>query len=222
MKNRILTAVWTALFTLPLNALLAQELKPLLNGKDLTGWTTFEKAAEPFWKMVDGVLVGENNPERHGSVLYTEQTYHDVIFEADVKWSKGADTGVMLRLKEPLAKADDGKDKATFYSVNQLQVQIGTSGSMKRDMTGSLYVGGTERYPEKARGSGVEQLLQPEGWNHIRFEARGDVYKVWINGKQVTEYTDARFPGRAPLGLQVHPGNVMKAEFRNIRVKALD
>jgi hypothetical protein len=222
MKNRILTAVWTALFILPLNALLAQEFKPLLNGKDLTGWTTFEKAAEPFWKMVDGVLVGENNPERHGSVLYTEQTYHDVIFEADVKWSKGADTGVMLRLKEPLAKADDGKDKATFYFANQLQVQIGTSGSMKRDMTGSLYVGGTERYPEKARGSGVEQLLLPEDWNHIRFEARGDVYKVWINGKQVTEYTDARFPGRAPLGLQVHPGNVMKAEFRNIRVKALD
>jgi hypothetical protein len=203
MNRRILPAVLTALLTLPLSALVAQELTPLLNGKDLTGWTTFEKAAEPFWKMVDGVLVGENNPERHGSVLYTEQTFHDVVFEAEVKWSKGA-------------------DKGTFYSANQIQVQIGTSGSLKRDMTGSLYVGGSERYPEKARGAGVDEVLKLEDWNHIRFEARGDLYKVWVNGKQVTEYTDARFPGRAPLGLQVHPGNVMKAEFRNIRVKALD
>ena len=222
MNHRILPAVFTALLTLPLSALMAQELTPLLNGKDLTGWTTFEKAADPFWKMVDGVLVGENNPERHGSVLYTEQTFHDVVFEAEVKWSKGADTGVMLRLKDPLVKPDDGKGKGTFFSANQVQVQIGTSGSLKRDMTGSLYVGGSERYPGKARGAGVDEVLKLEDWNHIRFEARGDLYKVWVNGKQVTEYTDARFPGRAPLGLQVHPGNVMKAEFRNIRVKALD
>jgi hypothetical protein len=67
-----------------------------------------------------------------------------------------------------------------------------------------------------------ENAFEVGNWNHIRFEARGDLYTVWVNGKQVTQYTDARFPGRVPLGLQVHPGNVMKAEFRNIRVKALD
>ena len=192
----------------------------MFDGKSLAGWTTFEKPATPFWQVKDGVLVGENDPANTGSTLFTEKEFHDVAFEAEVRWTEGADTGVFYRLREPLAKSLTREaGNAAFLAPNQAQVQIGISGSLKRDMTGSIYVG---NYPEPGRGKGVEALLKPGSWNSIRFEVRGDTITVWLNGTEVTRYSDPRFPGRAPLGLQIHPGKPMKIEFRNLRAQALD
>jgi len=43
----------------------------------------------------------------------------------------------------------------------------------------------------------------------------------WINGVKASEYTDAKFSGPAPLCFQIHPGFVMKGEYRNIRLAEL-
>ena len=43
-----------------------------------------------------------------------------------------------------------------------------------------------------------------------------------LNDAPISQYTDARYAGGAPLGLQVHPGLKMKVEFRNLRAAALD
>jgi hypothetical protein len=198
----------------------AAEMQSLFDGKSLSGWTTFEKPAAPFWQIKDGVLVAENDPAKTGSTLFTEKEYHDVVFEADVRWSEGADTGVFYRLRSPLAK-ELSKDagKAAFYGPNQAQVQIGISGSLKRDMTGSIYVG---NYPEEGRGKGVDALLKAGDWNTIKFEVRGNTITVWLNGTEITRYSDPRFSAPAPLGLQIHPGKPMKIEFRNLRAQALD
>ena len=37
----------------------ADDLPPIFNGKDLTGWKV--PATNLFWKVVDGVIVGEND-----------------------------------------------------------------------------------------------------------------------------------------------------------------
>jgi hypothetical protein len=68
----------------------------------------------------------------------------------------------------------------------------------------------------------VDKLLKVGEWNKIRFQAKGDNFKVWLNGEQVLDCTDPAFPDAAPIGLQVHPGVKMKVEFRNIKAEAID
>jgi hypothetical protein len=173
-----------------------QPLEPIFNGKDLSGWTP---ATGEFWRVEDGVLVGENDASLKGSMLHTERSYGDVAVEAEVRFTGEIDSGIMLRKPE-------------------IQVQIGVSRSLKRDMTCSFYNG---KYPEEARAARAGDLLKPNDWNRIRVEAKGDTFTVWLNGEQVSRYTDPTYSGAAPIGLQIHKGLPMKVEFRNIRALAL-
>lgn len=177
------------------------DLAPIFNGRDLSGWQVPDP--NPFWRVVDGVLVGENDPELKGNMLYTKQSYGDFILEADVRYEGEIDSGFMARKPE-------------------LQLQIGVSRSLKRDMTCCFYTGGQEKYPESGQGKGVESLLKPGQWNTIRLQAKGDHFTVWLNGQEVVEYVNAKYANPGPIGLQIHGGLKMKVEFRNIKAVALD
>jgi hypothetical protein len=195
------------IFSLPAIAETKKEdLQPIFNGKDLTGWKAPEP--NPFWKVVDGVLVGENDETKKGSMLWTEKSYRDFIIECEALWKGEIDSGIMFR------QAKDGK--------RQLQVQLGISRSQKRDLTGSFYTGGKEKYPEAGQVKNLEKLLKPDGWNKYRIEAKGDTFTVWLNGKEAVKYANTNYPTAGPIGLQVHPGLTMKVEFRNLRVKVLE
>jgi len=172
-------------------------LSPIFNGRDLSGW---KAASEPgYWSVVDGAIVGQSDDRMKGSMLYTEKPYGDVIVEAEVRFSGEIDSGIMVRRPE-------------------LQVQIGVSRSLKRDMTCSFYTGS---YPEEARALKAADLLKPGEWNRIRVEAKGDTFTVWLNGVQVSQYTDAKYAEPGPIGLQIHANVVMKVEFRDVRALGL-
>ena len=178
----------------------ADELPSIFNGKDLTGWKAPEP--NPFWKVSDGVLVGENDEAMKGNVLYTDAAFGDFVFEAEARWSGEIDSGFMLRKPE-------------------LQMQIGISRSLKKDMTCSFYTGGAEKYPEAGQAKELAKFLKSGDWNAFRLMAKGDTCTVWLNGQKVSEYVSPKYAGAAPIGLQIHPGLKMKVEFRNIRAKAL-
>jgi hypothetical protein len=173
---------------------------PLFNGRDLSGWKV--PAPNPFWKATDGVLVGQNDEKKKGSMLYTDKSYSDFILEAEVRWKGDIDSGFMFRTPE-------------------LQLQIGVSRSLKVDMTGSFYTGGAEKYPAAGRAHGLEKVLKEGEWNKFRIQAVGKVFTVWLNGEKITEYEDAKYKDAGPIGLQIHPGVDMKVEFRNLSLKAL-
>jgi hypothetical protein len=191
----------TALFGPRLCIAQAEDLQPIFNGKDLSGWQVPDP--NPFWRVVDGVLIGENDPALKGDVLYTTKAYKDFILETEARWSGEIDSGIMLRQPE-------------------LQLQIGISRSLKKDMTCSFYTNGKEKYPEPGQAKDLEKYLKPGDWNKIRLEAKGDTFTVWLNGHQVVQFKDSRFPDPHAIGLQIHPGLKMKVEFRNLRLKALD
>ncbi len=179
----------------------ADDLPSIFNGRDLTGWKV--PNPNPYWKVVDGVLIGENAPNLKGSMLYTKQSYQDVVVEADVRWSGEIDSGIMVRKPE-------------------LQLQFGVSRSLKQDMTCCFYTGGKDMYPESGRTKDRAQLLKSGDWNTIRLQAKGDTFTVWLNGRQVVEYQNPKYSRPGPIGLQIHPGLKMKVEFRNLKAKALE
>ena len=146
------------------------------------------------------LLIGENDAEKKGSMLYTEKAYGDVILEGEVRFEGEIDSGFMLRKPE-------------------VQVQIGVSRSLKRDMTCSFYVG---NYPEEAQAKRAGELLKPGDWNRIRVRAKGDTFTVWLNGEQVSQYVSPKYADPAPIGLQIHGGLSMKVEFRDLRALELE
>ena len=179
--------------------------KPLFNGKDLANFKR-EGAAE-FWRIENEVLIGENNAEKKGHYLWTDKSYGDFVLEFDVRWKattdRGVDTGIEMR--QP-----------------KIQLQLGVSGSLRVDMTGSFYTGGKPAYPEAGQAKDAKKLMKPEGeWNTFRNQAKGDTFTCWINGKKASEYTDPKFLGAAPLGLQIHGGVEMKCEYRNMKIAEL-
>lgn len=181
------------------------QLVPLFNGKDLSNFQA--EGSKEFWHVQDGVLIGENNAEKKGNYLWTTKEYRDFVMEFDVRWKsdteRGVDTGIEMR-----------KPK--------IQLQLGVSGSLKVDMSGSFYTGGKSAYPEDGQAKDAKNLMKPQGeWNTFRIQAKGDTFMCWINGKKASEYTDSKFSGAAPIGLQIHPGVEMKCEFRNVKIGEL-
>ncbi|MES2705754.1 MAG: DUF1080 domain-containing protein [Verrucomicrobiota bacterium] len=172
----------------------------LFNGTDLTGWKA--PSAETFWKVSDGVLTGENDPAKKGSVLETTKSYGDFDLEADVRWTGEIDSGFNIRKPE-------------------IQLQIGVSRSLKKDMTGCFYTGGKDKYPEAGQARDREKLIKPGDWNHFRLTAKGDTFTVWINGTEAVVYRDAKYSGAAPIGLQIHGGLAMRVEFKNLKIREL-
>ena len=75
-----------------------QDLEPIFNGHDLTGWQVPDP--NPFWTVTDGVLIGQNDPAMKGNVLYTKKAYKDFIFETEARWTGEIDSGIMLRHPE--------------------------------------------------------------------------------------------------------------------------
>lgn len=177
---------------------LAAEPSELFDGQSLDGWKV---QGAPYWKAVDGVLVGESDHHKKNSILWTKREFGDFVFECDFRFSEEIDSGVFLR------------------DFNE-QIQIGISGSLKRDMTGSPYIANKRGYPVEAEG--VAELLRTGEWNQMRIAAKGNVYKVSLNGEEVVKYTSDTAVEKGPIGLQVHPGRAMKIEFRNLRIEPLD
>ncbi|MBL47353.1 MAG: hypothetical protein CMP28_00150 [Roseibacillus sp.] len=175
----------------------------LFNGKDFTGWKVPKDNI--WWSVVDGTIVAKSGPRKRGSNLWTERHYTDFDMSCEFRFDGKGDSGVFLR--------DGGQ-----------QIQIGISGSLKRDMTASPYISG-KGYPveaeEKEGVKGVKNLLKVNEWNSLRIVAAGPVYDVWLNGVHVMTYTSENAKKKGPIGLQLHGNKVMSIDFRSLTVKEL-
>ncbi len=173
-------------------------MKSLFNGKNLKHW--IEPNNNIWWSVKDGILDVQSGPKQTGSILWTKNKFKDFILQADFKMGKGTvDSGIFMRSDHD-------------------QIQIGISGSLKRDMTCSPYIPG-KGYPVEA--TGVADLLKPQGWNTITIRAKGNTYTTWLNGEEVMNYTSETAVLEGPLGIQLHPKREMAIQYKNIKVGKL-
>lgn len=172
----------------------AVETTPIFNGKDLAGWKAPEN--NTWWLVEDGVLQVRSGPKQKGSILWTEKEYNNFVFECEFRFGEGTvDSGIMVR--------------------NSDQIQIGISGSLKRDMTASPYIPG-KGYPVEAEG--VADLLKAKDWNHLKVVAEGKKYTSYLNGKKVMTYESDSAIEKGPVGLQLHVKRDMTIDYRNIKL----
>lgn len=169
----------------------------LFNGKDLKGWLIESKSGISHWSVKDGTIYTKNDPTHQGSILWTKKHFNDFTLTLDYKNGAGKiDSGVMLK------RAHD-------------QIQIGVSGSLKRDLTAAPYIP-KKGYPTESKEAIA--AVKPKDWNTLKIEVKGNTYKTWLNGVEGITYTSETAIETGPLGLQLHPGNTMEISFRNIKI----
>ena len=172
----------------------------LFNGKDLAGWKIPSGNEKVGWYQAkQGILELRSGPKKKGSVLWTKKNYKDFEVDLEFRFVDGTiDSGIHLR--------------------NSDQIQIGISGSLKRDMTCSPYIPG-KGYPVEA--SNIAKLLKAKDWNKLKIRAVGPNYTTWLQGKEVMNYESGSAKEEGPIGIQLHGNRNMKIDFRNLTIKEL-
>ena len=172
--------------------------KSYFDGSGLSKWMLPENNI--WWSVEDNILRVKSGPDQTGSTLWTKDKFDNFRVRLKFKFVSGTiDSGIFMR--------GDDKDNP--------QIQIGISGSLKRDMTASPYVP-KQGYPKEA--TKVAELLKQDDWNKMEAEAIGNRYRVWLNGAQVMDYTLEGANLNGPVGIQLHAKRDMEILYKNIDI----
>ena len=199
----------------------AEEWQELFNGKDLTGWKA--NTHPDSFSVVDGLLKAHATNIISSHLFYIgDQTSGTVNFknfelEATVRCDGIANSGIFLDT------AIDSGEGPHLHLGKGYEVQLNNQDRDQRK-TGSLY-------------AVVDLLKSPVDetqWFKIRFRVVGKHVVIWVNDKQVVDYTEESPPKRGKgrekrvidpnggaIALQAHdPSSTYY--FKNIRIKKIE
>ncbi len=182
---------------------------------DLQGWhiSNVNHHGNTAWKVERGVLTGTQDRPNNGGILLTDGKYKDYEVYLEMNPDFGCDSGLFLRSNE----------KGEAY---QVMLDYLPGGNM-----GGIYGEGLKEV-RGAPAKDWEQHWKKGEWNSIRARIEGSTphIQVWMNGTQVTDWTDtanhaADGAEEGMIAVQIHGGNRCKPglyhRFRNIAVKPL-
>jgi hypothetical protein len=183
-------------------ASMAQDWKPLFDGKTLNGWDGDPR----LWSVHDGTIVGstEGTKISHNEFLITKQQYGNFVLHAEMKL-RNHNSGIQFR-----------SEALPDYVVTGYQADAGES-----DYWGNIYEEkGTRGTMVDGWKAGGKEVVDLKGWNTYEIRCEGDHITVLLNGKVTADIHDsARL--RGIIALQLHAGPPMEAYFRDIRIKEL-
>ncbi len=175
-------------------------LAPLFNGNNLDGWHVDNEELASQWLVEDGMIIGDN-PDKKGSVLWTDANYKDYELTLDYQTdSPDYDSGVFVR-------------------GSSHQVQIGVSRSLKIDLTACLYCPKDLQGKYPIQSEKVTTTHQLGEWNSLRIRVVNRRIQTWLNGEPMVDYMTVTMLKEGPIGLQVHGGVHQKMRFRNLVIK---
>jgi hypothetical protein len=210
-------------------ARLAPGQTSIFDGKTLNGWD-----GDPaFWRVENGAIVGETKP----GAMPKQNTF--------LIWRDGAPTDFELDAEYRLAGGNSG---IQYRSVELPNIHWAMKGYQADIDAAQQYTG--QIYEERGRGflalrgqaARVESGSKPvvlgslgsdaelkgainaQGWNEYHVIARGTVLIQMLNGRVMSTLIDEDTTNRkldGLIGIQLHTGEPMKIEVRNIRLKKL-
>jgi len=179
----------------------AGQFTPLFDGKTLKGWHT---APGGKWEVRDGVIVGTSSPtERRHGMLLSDKEFGDFVLRLKFKSLKG-NSGLYFRSE----RVDHP------VTVHGFQAEIAPSGPV-----GGLYETGGRAWVVTPDAELIKGCFKPGDWNEMTVTAQGKNITVKLNG--VTTADLKNDPGRRAghIGLQLHGGNEMHVEFKDIEIR---
>ena len=212
-----------------------EDMQCIFNGEDLTGWDGDTR----LWSVKDGVIHGETTDEIRANgntfLIWQDGRTKDFELRLSFRCTAANNSGIQYRSKHADAKRGDNKWIVRGYQHEiRNELKLPNVAGFIYDEGGSrgriCHVGeeavwnedGKEVTGELIDQAEWEKLFRLDDWNDIVIIARGNHIQHYMNGRLILDFTDndperALFDGI--LALQLHAGNPMWAEFKDIRIK---
>jgi len=188
------------------------QLKPLglesiFNGKDLDGWKTYPEMDSKFSVTDEGWL----NVKNGRGQLETEKSFGDFFLQFEcISNAAELNSGIFFRcIPGDVMMGYESQIHNGYKDGDRTApVDCGTGGIFRR---------------QDARIVAADDLK----WFHKTIVADGPHFGIWVNGMQVTDWTDTRKPDKNPRkGLRLDAGTIMiqghdpttDLSFRNLRI----
>jgi hypothetical protein len=191
-----------------------------------------------FWRAENGALVGRTTPENplKQNTFLIWRGGKPADFELKLEFRMSAtNSGIQIRSVQVPAGPDVGKwvmkgyqadiDFANNYT-GQIYEERGRMFVAPRGTVGYVGADGSRKIIGTLQRSADElkAIVKTGDWNHVHLIARGSTIIQIVNGSVTSVLVDDDTKGRALSGLigfQMHVGDPMKVEFRNIWLKKL-
>ncbi len=204
----------------------------IFDGKTLKGWEEMPAGDARAWTVVGGMIVGDGDKGR-GYLVYQNRELADFELKFSYRFPGKGNSGVSVR-----ARVDEtGRRKFQSYHADLGHLGIGrqvlgawdfhTPGRREHAcFRGDRLVIDENDRPTvtKIEGAVTADDINRNGWNEVHLIVRGNNFKMFINGKPASEFTEhipkARRLHKGMLQLQLHdPGMII--HFKEIRLKVL-
>lgn len=184
---------------------------PLFDGKTFKG---LEGDTLTTWRIENGALVGGSLDKvvPHNDFLCTTRSYANFLLKLKIKLTgnKGfVNSGVQFRsqrLKDPA------------YEMTGYQADYGEKywGTLYDESRRNKTIAGLD--PNE-----TQKIIKLNDWNDYELRAEGRRIRIFINGKQTTDYTepDLSIPQTGLIGFQIHSGGPAQVAFKDIFIKEL-
>jgi hypothetical protein len=210
----------------------------IFDGKTLKGWDGDPK----FWRAEGGAIVGQTTAENK----LTENTFviwrggEPADFELKLEYRINAtNSGIQIRsVHLPVGTENAGGPVTGKWVMKGYQADIDVANqytgqideergraflamrgqfSYIPDGGGPKVLGALQTTPDELKG-----IIKNNDWNQVHVVARGNMITEILNGHVTSVLVDDDTKGRllkGLIGFQVHVGDPMKVEFRNIWLK---
>ncbi len=204
----------------------------IFDGKTLKGWEAIPAKTSKAWTVKDGMIVGDGDKGR-GYLVYEKKQIADLELKLSYRFPAKGNSGISIRAR----KDETGKRDFQSYHADLGHLGIGkqvlgawdfhTPGRREHDcFRGDRLVIDKDDKPTVAKieGAVTKDDIKKGDWNKVHVIARGNNFKLFINGKLASEFTEhLKKEKRLESGmiqLQLHdPGMIV--HFKDIRLKIL-
>lgn len=210
----------------------------LFNGENLDGWDGDPR----LWEVRDGVIHGETTEDKKtkgNTFLIWDGEADDFELRLSFRCNATNNSGIQYRSQ----RVTEGKQASNAWVLRGYQHEIRNEEdypnvpSFIYDEKGSrgriCLVGEKAVWNEdgkQVQGDPLitedefKELMKVDDWNDVVIIAQGNRIRHFLNGRLVLDFTDnhpEKALSKGVIGLQLHGGDPMWAEFKNIRMRSL-
>ncbi|MCZ6795884.1 MAG: DUF1080 domain-containing protein, partial [Planctomycetota bacterium] len=207
MDTRSIGSVLALSVAVCLAPALSADTVALFDGKTFDGW---EGPLESF-RIEDGAIVGGTLDKRlpKNQFLSTKKSFAD--FELRLKFKlvgENVNAGVQIRSQR----------------IPDHHEMMGYQADLGQRFWGSLYdESRRRRIVAQANLEELMSVLRPDDWNEYRIRCEGSRVRLWINGHQTVDYTEAddSIEQTGLIAIQIHSGPPSEAWYKDITIEEL-
>ena len=219
-RRALLLAAWVPY------AITAQTFTPIFDGQSLKGWD-----GDPsYWRVENGAIVGQTKPgampKQNTFLIWRGGSPADFDLVAEYRIT-GGNSGIQYRSAEVpgirwAMKGYQADIDAEQQYTGQIYEERGRGFLALRGQSASIGSGGKPVVlGSLGDAADLKSAIHTQGWNDYRIVARGNVLIQILNGRVMSLLIDDDTVNRKMeglIGIQLHAGEPMKIEVRNIRL----